>query len=251
VITEFGQGTDKARNLAEQAVSLLKNGRKMEAAAFLRMAQETTPNDPQVRLITDMAELLRGKSGPSLPDIEPEKPSANMPPDQVIQLAANLTQVRKSLDAKANRDALERFEKIPEHLWRRGGPQIMMLKGYIHFLNADPNETEACDESIEILNQLVRDHEVYTSGHPEIFFYLALCHDNALHFDKSVKNMRAYVDLTEKREQQARLVLAQTKANLEARLKGIEGTMAIELPPDAPTAPTTDRQGEAPKEKHQ
>jgi hypothetical protein len=75
-----------------------------------------------------------------------------------------------------------------------------------------------------------------------------LCHGNALHFDKAVKSIRAYVSLMEKKEQLADLAQAQAKTDLDTALMGIEGTMPIELPKDAPGSPTTDRQGESEKE---
>jgi hypothetical protein len=197
-----------------------------------------------------MISLLGGKGQAPIPEIEEPRPSPSMTSDQIDELKTKLAHVQRSLDANANRDAMERFEQIPENLWRRGGPQMILLRGYVYFLNADPDETETCDESIATLNELVRDHEAYTSSHPEIFYYLALCHDNTLHFDKAVKNIRAYVELTGKSEQHARLVLAQTKANLEGTLDGTKGTMPIDLPPDDPASPTTDGQGESPKENH-
>ncbi len=250
VITGLGSGVEEARNLADQAISLLRNGRKNEAATFLESAQELAAEDPMVERAAQIASLLRGHGGPSLPDVEKPQPSPSMTGAQLKQLEEQVARVRESLELKAPRDALERFEEIPEHLWRRGGPQMLLLRGYVHYLNADAEDGEACEESIEILGQLIREHEVYVAGHPEIFYYLALCHDNALHFDKAVKNVQAYVELNTRREERAQLVLAQTSANLEATLEGIRGTMPIPLPADPLNAPSTDSQGEAPKIFH-
>ncbi len=246
-VTGFGEGETRARNLANQVVSLLVNGRKGEASRFLKEARKIAPDLPAVEKALRMSRLLRGDEGAPLPVIEPPAPSASMTGGQSRELTAKVADVMKSIDAKAFRDALERFHKIPDHLWRRGGPQMLLLKGYLHYLNADPEDSEECEEAIEILSQLVREHEPYVAAHPESYFYLSLCHDNALHFDKAVKNIRAFVERMEQIEEREALALAQAKANLEAALQGLEGTMPIPLPPDPEGAPTTDAQGESPK----
>jgi hypothetical protein len=250
VMQNMGEGRELARNLAEQALSLLMNGRKREANRFLEEAGSLADDDPVVDTARRIAVLLSGAGGAPLPDVEDVAPSPTMTAPQVAELERHLDGIQRSLKLAASKDALERFARIPDHLWRRGGPQMMLLKGYLHFANADPADSAACEESIEILSQLVREHEGYVIGHPEVYYFLGLCHDNALHFDKAVKNVRSYVELTRQREEQARIAVAQAKANLEAALEGIAGTMSIDLPPDPPEAPTTDRQGEAPKESH-
>ena len=128
---------------------------------------------------------------------------------------------------------------------------MIFLKGYLHFLNADPEDSSQCEEAIEVLSQLVREHESYVIGHPEIHYHLGLCHDNALHFDKAVKNVKTYVTLIQRREEHARLALLQSRANLEAVLEGFEGTAHLDLPPDSEGAPTTDEPGEFRKEFHE
>ena len=250
VLDGLGQGPERSRHLADQAISLLVNGRKREANRFIEEASKLAPAEERVVLARRMAALLAGKEGAPLPVFEKATRAQSMSKAQFAQLESKISDVEKSLAAGARRDALERFYRVPDHLWRRGGPQMMLLKGYLHYLNADPEDSEECAEAIEILSQLVREHEGYVASHPETYFYLSLCHDNALHFDKAVKNIRTYVRLMQRREQHALLALAQTKANLEAALQGLSGTMQIDLPPDPPEAPSTDRSGESPKEMH-
>ncbi|MCP4676436.1 MAG: hypothetical protein GY854_13170 [Deltaproteobacteria bacterium] len=249
-VRNFGKGEERAHNMASQAVSLLVNGRKQEAAVFIDEALRIAPAGPTALKASRIAGLLAGKEGAPLPVIEDAKPTSGMSKEQATELKKKVADVTKSLDAGAFRDALERFGKIPDHLWRRGGPQLLMLKGYLHYLNANPEDTTECEKSLEILRQLVREHEAYVASHPETYFYLALCHDNALHFDKAVKNIRTYVDLMQEREEHARMALAQAKANMEAVLRGVDGTMPIELPLDLSGSPTTDAQGESSKEEH-
>jgi spermidine synthase len=250
VMINQGVGDQLARNLAEQALSLLQNGRKREAGHFLERAEELAPREPAVSSSRQIAVLLSGLGGTPLPEIEEVTPSATMTAEQHKELEHHLSGIERALEIKAHQDSLERFARIPDHLWRRGGPQMLLLKGYLHFLNADPADSAECEESIEILSQLVREHEGYVIGHPEVHYFLGLCHDNALHFDKAVKNVRSYVELTSRREEHARIAVIQAAANLEAALLGAMGTMPIDLPPDAADAPTTDAQGESPKESH-
>lgn len=242
-----GEDAERASNLARQAVSLLMNGRKREAAWFIEEGDRASPDNPDVKASKKIAALLAGQGGAPLPEIEGPEPSHGMTEDNRGELESRLAGVDKAMKAGARAYALEQFIQIPDHLWRRGGPQMHLLKGYLHFLNADPEDSTQCEEAIEVLGQLVREHEAYVLGHPEVYYYLSLCHDNALHFDKAVKNMTIYVEAAQKREGYARLSLLQAKANLDAALEGMEGTAAIGLPADTPGAPTTDAPGESPK----
>ena len=248
VLTGLGEGEARLKNLTDQALSLLTNGRKREAAAFIEAARKLDPESPHVANAQRVSALLSGQVG--APPMSPEEPtpSPGMTAAQAEELAEHLEGVLSALDRHANRDALERFMKIPDHLWRRGGPQMLLLNGYLRFLNGDPEDSTICEGAIEILSQLVREHPAYTAAHPEAHLFLGLCHDNALHFDKAVKNVRIFVEAARRQEERARLALAQSRANLEAAIEGLEGTAPVDLPPDPKGAPTTDAPGETPKE---
>ncbi|MBW2531232.1 MAG: hypothetical protein JRI55_07105, partial [Deltaproteobacteria bacterium] len=249
VVRGLGEGdTAEARDRAALALSLLANGRKPEAGRFLERAMELAEDEPAVARATRMAALLRGEGGRPVPELEEVEPPPGMSEVQAKELRDKVADVLRSLSMGADRDALERFSRIPQHLWSRGGPQLMLLKGYLHFLNADPEDTDECEEAIVVLSELVREDEAYVGHHPEIHFYLAMCHDNALNFDKAVKNVRRYVDLVDGRDRRMAIAVAQARANLEAALSGLSGTMPIALPPDPPGAPTTDAPGESPKD---
>ncbi len=60
--------------------------------------------------------------------------------DTAADLARAVSGVASLVAAGNGRRALERFARIPEHEWRLGGPQMLLLKGYLHFLNADPED---------------------------------------------------------------------------------------------------------------
>lgn len=246
-LSGLSPGREGARELAEMALSLLSNGRKREADACLELAAERAEGDPAVRHVARVASLLGGDGGAPFPEIERPAPEPGLSEAQAAELERKVADVNRSLRLGAHRDALERSKRIPRHLRDRGGPQMMLLEGYLQFLNADPEDSEHCERSVEILEQLVVDHAHYSARHPEIHYYLGLCHDNALHFDKAVKNVRAYARIVDEIEQRARIALAQARADMEGRLEGRSGTMPIELPPDPPGAPTTDAPGESPK----
>jgi tetratricopeptide (TPR) repeat protein len=251
VLVGLGEGTDNVENLANQAISLLTNGRKREANRFIEKAEVIDPNHKALEIAKRVFVLLSGDTGFPFVDIEDPSPTPGITEKQIDELLEHLYGVKRALGLHANLDSLERFNRIPDHLWRRGGPQMLFFKGYLHFLNADPEDSSQCEEAIEVLSQLVREHESYVIGHPEIHYYLGLCHDNALHFDKAVKNLKTYVTLIDRREEHARLALLQSRANLELALEGFEGTAPLDLLPDREGAPTTDKPGESPKEVHE
>ncbi len=251
VLEGFGEGEAAARNLADQALSLLGNGRKREAARMLDLAAEHDPSHRDLQAAREVTRLLAGEGDPPAPpDVEPPVFGGGEDMRSQREIEEHVAAVWASLARGANRDALERFSAIPDRLWRRGGPQLMLLKGYLHFLGADPEDTAECEEAIEILEQLAREHDGYALRHPEIHYYLGLCHDNALHFDKAVKHVRAFVEARRVRRFLERMAQDQARANLEAILAGRPGTASIPLPPDPPGAPTTDSPGESPKDLH-
>lgn len=249
VLAGFGEGPEAARTLAAQAVSLLANGRKREAGRMLELAADRDPAHRDVATAREVTRLLGGEGDrPAPPELEPLVFGGGDDPRSQRQLEEHVTGVLGSLELGAHRDALERFAAIPDHLWRRGGPQLLLLKGYLHFLAADPEDSSECEEAIEILESLAREHDEYALRHPEIHYFLGLCHDNALHFDKAVKHVRAFVEARRVQAVLERIRREQERADLEAFLAGQPGTAPIDLPPDPPGLPTTDARGGAPKE---
>jgi spermidine synthase len=251
VLTGFGEGEAAVRDLADQALSLLGNGRKGEAARMLELAAGIDPAHRELDVAREVARLLAGEgASPARPEVKAPFLAGDEERGVRRELEEHVAGVTASLEQGAHRDARERFARIPDHLWRRGGPQLLLLKGYLHFLGADPEDTSECEEAIEILEQLAREHDRFVLRHPEIHYWLGLCHDNVLHFDKAVKHVRAYVEARRVQEALDRITRDQALADLEAAIAGLSGTAAIALPPDAPDAPTTDLPGESPKDLH-
>jgi spermidine synthase len=247
-LTGVGEGEERARNYSKIAFSLMNNGRKIQAGRFIKMAQKLAPDNSDVVMADRVLSFLLGRARDNEPSLEDPVPSSTMSRQQTVILNKALAGIKKSLENRAWHFALVQFLAIPENLWRRAGPSMMHLKGYLHFLNAVPDNSTECEDTIEILTQLTGEHEDYAVSHPVVYYYLGLCHDNALHFDKAVKNTRRYVQLMTAKEQLAVIAERQAKANLDSIIKGLEGTALIQLSADTPGAPTTDEQGESKKE---
>lgn len=247
-IRGLGSGPARAKNAAETAASLLANGRKGEAAAMLKRAwAEGLGEDLHVQAVDRVVRLLTGDETQPAPIIEEPVIPDEMARSDADALRGALAEVNRSVGLGAFRDALETFEEIPKHLLEGTGPQMLLMRGYLFFLNAAPDDFTACEEAIEPLSQIVQSHDAYLDEHPEVHYLLGLCHDNALHFDKAVKNIRMFVRRDSVTKQVTKLALDQAEANLEAEARGFEGTAAVALPPDLPGAPTTDAPGETPK----
>jgi len=243
-VSGLGEGASRAEHLAMMSTSLLMNGRKEEAKVFAKEALRISPDHPSARSATRMADLLTEAArdpGPAFADPETTTPTLR-------RLQRALSPVLQAIKKKAYRRALILFVAIPEEVRAAGGPVMSHLQGYLHFLNADPSDSTQCEEAITVLTGLLGEDEAYALSHPDIFYYLGLCHDNALHFDKAVKYTRRYVALMEEQAALEALAAEQARANLEAALQGISGTAPIPLPPDDPAAPTTDAAGESAKE---
>ncbi|MBN2525906.1 MAG: fused MFS/spermidine synthase [Deltaproteobacteria bacterium] len=240
-----GDGEQKAVNLSHMAVSLLMNGRKKQAAAFVKEALRIDKQNPEVDLAARMLLLLQGRAVADDPVFEAVTPAAGMRKSEIAKLEKGMAAMKQSLDKKAYQFALGQFLLLPDKLWRRGGPTMMHMKGYLHFRNASPTDSTECEDAIDILTELAREHAGYVERHPDVYYYLGLCHDNALNFDKAVKNTRTYVELARQKEALEKIAQAQQKANLEAVLQNMDGTALIALPEDPKNAPTTDAHGES------
>lgn len=247
-LVETGEGEQKASGLAQMALSLLMNGRKNEADTFIQEARKIAKNNEDVELASRMLLLLQGRILADPPTFEPLQPVAGMAENEIKKLEKSIAAILVSLEKNAFQYALGQFLLVPEKLWHRGGPSMLHLKGYLHFKNASPADSTECEDAIASLTLLASEYEDYIERHPDIYYYLGLCHDNALHFDKAVKNTKTYVELSRQREAMSRLAQRQQKANLDAALKNMQGTAFVDLPKDAQGAPTTDAHGESVKD---
>jgi hypothetical protein len=218
------------------------------AKILIARAESLASGDREIASVRRVADLLSSDTRAPRPRFEKPEPSFELQKSDADALAALLDDVRRAAETSTPEEALDRFQSVPEYLIGRGGPQLELLSGYLRFLARDPQEKARCEEAIETLDELQRGHPEYAARHPEIDYLLAMCHDNARHFDKAVKSMSAYVAQLEDAERLAGIERRQEIANAAASRLGFGGTAAIDLPPDAPVAPTVDAPGESPKD---
>jgi hypothetical protein len=247
VLTGFEKGDKKAENLANLAFSLMNNGRKLRADVFINEAKKIAPENRTVIEADRVLSFLLGRLRDNDPELMDPVFSPSIKVSQKNYLKNILISIKGAIEKKNYHLALVEFLSIPESIWRKGGPSMLHLKGYLHFLNADPSDSTECEDSIEILSQLAGEYESYAMGHPVIYYYLGLCHDNALHFDKAVKNIKRFVKFSLEKERLDEIAQRQERENLEALIKGIKGTAPLELDSSEKDVSSTDGQGENPK----
>ncbi|MBN2803492.1 MAG: MFS transporter [Deltaproteobacteria bacterium] len=247
VLSGFEKGDKKAENLANLAFSLMNNGRKLRADVFINEAKKIAPENRTVIEADRVLSFLLGRLRDNDPQLMDPVFSPSIKDAQKNYLNNILISIKDAIEKKDYHLALVEFLSIPESIWRKGGPSMLHLKGYLHFLNADPSDSTECEDSIEILSQLAGEYESYAMGHPVIYYYLGLCHDNALHFDKAVKNIKRFVKFSLEKERLDEIAQRQERENLEAVIKGIIGTAPLELDASEKNVSSTDGQGENPK----
>ncbi|MCK9523083.1 MAG: fused MFS/spermidine synthase [Proteobacteria bacterium] len=261
----FDDSPDGAQHRARMALSLLANGRKREARTFATASLLLAPTDPSVQLADEAVSLLEGRTRPDAPALHAPLYAPSMTEALRAELADTVGQIHRALDKQAHRHAYKLFMNMPEQLWRNGGAPMLHLKGYLHFLHGDPADSSECEDAIEALTTLVREDESFALLHPEVFYWLGLCHDNALNFDKAVKNIRLYVESLSRQRRNAQIATALLEAALTAEDADAEDADAEDvdaehadaedaaprnpqpLRADPPDFPTTDGPGETPK----
>lgn len=238
VVQGLGSEETFARRAAALALSLMRNGRKDRAEALLLMIPASDEGLPEVSQARGALEVLRRLPAYDPPLLDIESQGRALPEPLKKELRHGLSAVEELLRSREVHAAIERFRDLPEHVWRRAGPDVLLLKGYLHYAAADPEDSTACEEAIEHLTTLSREHPEYLSTHPEVHRYLALCHDNALRFDKAVRHALLFERAHRQRAELEALGAAQLKANTEAGLES--GTALISLPKDLEGLPTSD-----------
>ncbi len=191
-ITGFGEGEEGARNYAEMAMSLIAHGRKPEAATFLSRAQELGGGRETLIAAEVLTRLMSGAGEPSIA-ISPPVPGPQLAAREARELTEGFARVRQAVDIGSYGTALAAMEEIPAPLRLHSGPGMRLLYAYLLYKTA-PTYPSRYRDAIDQLEELVRSEEEYVLRHPEVFYFLARCHDAELNFDKAVRNMRVYVE---------------------------------------------------------
>jgi spermidine synthase len=227
VLTGFGEGDEAASRYAELAMSFVAHGRYRWAADFIERAQAEGSSRETAVAVEVLAHLLTADREPS-PRISPPIPGPEMDPRNAARLVDGFDAVRQALDGGQLGQAMVAMESIPAPLRQHSGPSLRFLEAYLLYKTADRSLTQYA-EAIERLEGIAQTDPAFANAHPELYYFLAKCHDAEGNGALALRAMRAYVE--------ARLVAV-----------GPE-TAAIEEPAEG-TAPHSDAPGEVDKTEH-
>jgi tetratricopeptide (TPR) repeat protein len=102
-------------------------------------------------------------------------------------LHESFARAQQQLEQRKFATAVAQVEALPSRLRRSAGPGWDVYEGYLHY-KADEHE-----EAATLFEDVLRAHDDFARTHPSVYYFLARAHDAQHHFDKAVRNMRAYV----------------------------------------------------------
>ena len=187
MLTGFARGARGASEYAEQAIALLSHGRKAEAAALIERgrAEGEVPTLALARALwTGLAE---SRDAPAL-RIDSLDPAGVLARDDARRLREGLREALDALSRGERAHAVRAVAALPLALVQAAGAEARLLRGAI-LARCDQHE-----DAIDALEQLARDEPAFLLRHPELYYDLARAHDALRHFDKGVRDMRAYVE---------------------------------------------------------
>lgn len=188
-ISGIGSGSKASESYATLALSLLAHGRKAELPELLRMAR-AQGETRELALAQAVYAALCGESPP--PDLhldqDPTPPLGDPRARKLLEQAWK--GMRAQLGERHYAAALAELETLPSRLRETAGPAYRLFEAYVRYMASDP------DGAIDVLEELVRKHEAFARENLGLYYYLARAHDTEQHFDKAVRNMRAYVEAT-------------------------------------------------------
>jgi spermidine synthase len=186
----FGSGPAASASYARLALSLLSHGRKAELPALLSAAA-AQGDGPELQLSQAVYLGLAGRTTEPPLSLSREDPVPNDAEPQVRALLSQAyLQVMSELGLGHYAKALGQLERVPTRMLRSAGGEWSLLEGYLRAKSGD------ADGAIDVFEDLLRSRDGFALEHPELYYVLARAHDALQHFDKAVRNMRAYVTLT-------------------------------------------------------
>jgi hypothetical protein len=150
-------------------------------------------------------------------------PGRQLAAEERLELQEGFREIRHNMRRGDMRAALRSMEDMRSPIRLHSGPGMRFLYGYLLY-KAGTDQRDAVDH----LEDLIRSDDSYVRQHPEAYYFLARAQDAMGDFDKSVRNMRTYV---------------------EYLLVPFAGAQEIPEPPPE-EAPVSDREGEGEKLEH-
>ncbi len=187
------RGLDTEPERAALALSLMAHGRKPRALAMARALDPAADNE--VRTARRTIELLLEDGHEPAVSFEPPMPGPQMTRAMRARFDAAARELTELTRAGHYARALSVMESLPAPLRVMSGPGFRFLYGYLLY-EAAGDDRALLKSAIEQLEDSIRRDEVYTRAHPELYYFLARAQAAASSFDKAVRNMRTYVELT-------------------------------------------------------
>jgi predicted membrane-bound spermidine synthase len=226
-IENFGEGDERARNLAELAMSLIGHGRYEVAADFIEQSQHAGRARETAVALEILTHLLTNEHEPAI-RIEAPVCGPEMDHDTCELLQVGFEEVRAAVDRGQYGAALQAMEEIPSPLRLHSGPAMRFLYGYLLFKAAEGSFSQY-RAAAETLEDLTRTEETFCTTHPEVHYFLSRSYDNEGEYGTALTEMRRYI---------------------EARLTTSHSDMVDTPEPPDGEAPTTDEPGESDKTTH-
>ena len=148
-----------------------------------------------MRLAMRTARLLLELEPAPEPVFKAPEPGPSLP----AKVAHGLREAhRLTLQALARKDykgALALLDVLAPSLLRSSGPDVRFMYGFV-MLNASGGDRTIERAAVKELEQLMRDDDAFARKHPETYFYLARALQADGSFDRAVRTMRTYAELT-------------------------------------------------------
>jgi spermidine synthase len=187
-------GLERPGERIELALSLLGHGRARRARELLADLDETGLT-PELALTLRTARLLLGQEPAPVPRFEPPRvgPTASGAARRSVEAAQR--NAVQALAKGAAEQALAALELVAPGLLSRSGSSLRLLHG-LSLSRAADGDAKRERAAIQTLESLARDDEAFALAHPETYFFLALALRDGSSFDRAVRTMRRYAELS-------------------------------------------------------
>jgi hypothetical protein len=187
------KGLSGANERAAMALSLLAHGRLRHARMLLATMPES--DDREAKLVLRTARLLLELEPQPVPAFEAPTPLLSVAPSIARALHDVYERVLRANERGDYKVARGLLDALSPSLRETSGPALRFLYGFV-LLKASAGDSSVERAAIEELEKLLRDHDDYARKHPETYYYLARALKAGASFDRAVRTMRTYAELT-------------------------------------------------------
>jgi spermidine synthase len=192
-LSERLKGLDDPEQRAAMALSLLAHGRMRQARILVEAMKPSTRPDTQLAMRT--ARLLLELEPAPEPSFAAPEPGAPLTKAIAHALAEAHALTLRALARKDAKSALTILDSLAPALLHTSGPDFQFLYGFV-MLKASDGDRSLERAAVDELEHLLRDNPAYAREHPETYFYLARAQKAGARFDRAVRTMRTYAELS-------------------------------------------------------